>query len=402
MKAVFLSLLLVLYLAGFSQREYFIFIQSDNEQQFYLQLGDKTFSSSSIGHVIISKLADSIYTLNIGFPKEQYPARQFIVRINKKDRGFQLKNMGQKGWALFNLQTMELLYPVQKETGLSQSGYSLIKKNDEFTRLMSQVVNDTAVLYSLVYDKPPEATVKDQPKQLADTLAQKNVEAIKEPVQVEKKPIVAEIVSLVYQLQSDTGLYLLFKDEKDSVKLFISSATNVKKNQLDERPPAVPDSPVVKRNQVKEETGHPIVAVDSLKQETGKIASKGKEDLPIDKPAIRQGEKDSAQQKKVVLLNSDCKAIAWDNDVDKLRIKMLSEKDPDNKINIARKVFKLKCFRATQIKALSELFITDQEKYKFLDAAYPFVLDTEEFKQLSYLLTDEYYVKRFRTMVRLD
>ncbi len=70
MKAVFLSFLLSFCLTGFSQQEYFIFIQTDNGQPFYLQLGDKTYSSSSIGHIIISKLADSTYTLNIGFPKE--------------------------------------------------------------------------------------------------------------------------------------------------------------------------------------------------------------------------------------------------------------------------------------------------------------------------------------------
>jgi len=113
--------------------------------------------------------------------------------------------------------------------------------------------------------------------------------------------------------------------------------------------------------------------------------------------------KDSTNtEKKLVIVNSDCKAIAWDNDVDRLRIKMLGEKDVDNKINAARKIFKTKCFTAAQIKGLTELFITDQDKYKFLDAAYPFAVDTDNFKQLAYLLTDEYYVKRFRTMVRLD
>ena len=59
-------------------------------------------------------------------------------------------------------------------------------------------------------------------------------------------------------------------------------------------------------------------------------------------------------------------------------------------------------FQRCADKGLTELFITDQDKYKFLDAAYPFVFDTENFKQLSYLLSDDYYVKRFRTMVRLD
>ena len=145
----------------------------------------------------------------------------------------------------------------------------------------------------------------------------------------------------------------------------------------------------------------PIVTADSVLKKSEPAVSK--EAIDSSHKVVQEKTVDTAsQQKKLVLLNSDCKAIAWDNDVDKLRIKMLGEKDVDNKITLARKIFKTKCFSASQIKGLTELFVTDQDKYKFLDAAYPFVVDTDNFKQLSYLLSDDYYVKRFRTMVRLD
>lgn len=111
---------------------------------------------------------------------------------------------------------------------------------------------------------------------------------------------------------------------------------------------------------------------------------------------------DSALKKKPVLINSDCKNFATDADLDKLRIKMLAENSLDDRIQIARKVFKTKCFTARQIKALTELFVSDKTRYAFFDAAYPFVSDSENFKALVELLSDPYYVDRFKAMVRMQ
>ncbi len=106
--------------------------------------------------------------------------------------------------------------------------------------------------------------------------------------------------------------------------------------------------------------------------------------------------------KKPVIINSDCKNFATEADVDKLRIKLLAENDQFERIVIARKVFRTKCFTTRQIKALTELFTSDKSRYGFFDAAYPFVSDTENFKQLAELLTDEYYINRFKMMMRMQ
>src|SRR5688572_27832623 len=81
-----------------AQTDYFLFIQSENNQTFYVQSDGKTLSSSSVGHLIIPALRDSIYTLNIGFPKNQFPEQVFQLRVNKRDAGYQLKNLGAEGW----------------------------------------------------------------------------------------------------------------------------------------------------------------------------------------------------------------------------------------------------------------------------------------------------------------
>ena len=65
----------------------------------------------------------------------------------------------------------------------------------------------------------------------------------------------------------------------------------------------------------------------------------------------------------------------------------------------AKKVFKTKCFSTLQIKNLSALFLTDESKYKFFDAAYQYVSDLENFSTLQSELKDEYFINRFKAMI---
>ena len=410
MKAALIAFFVVIALAGQSQRQYYVFVESENSQPFYVRLGEAIHNSSGVGHVIVSQLIDSTYTFEIGFPKDQYPSNQFVIRINKKDHGYQLKNLTGKGWVLFDYQTAELLYPVKKE-GIAQSGYSLVKKEDGFARLLSEVVNDTSVLYSIVYEKPIEPVVKKEKVVAQDTALKKEDVVTKQNTEPLKEVPALVGVSLIGQKQSDSGRQMTFKDDKDSVSIFIPVEQEVQKQTAapqddDKKKQSETDNKKENSNQpnnIKQEAVAvvPIVTADSVLKKSEPAVSK--EAIDSSHKVVQEKTVDTAsQQKKLVLLNSDCKAIAWDNDVDKLRIKMLGEKDVDNKITLARKIFKTKCFSASQIKGLTELFVTDQDKYKFLDAAYPFVVDTDNFKQLSYLLSDDYYVKRFRTMVRLD
>ena len=99
-------------------------------------------------------------------------------------------------------------------------------------------------------------------------------------------------------------------------------------------------------------------------------------------------------------LHSDCKETALDEDIDKLRIKMLLVTTDEEKIGLAKKVFRQKCFLTKQVKALSELFKSDEGKYKWFDAVYPFVADNGNFNKLGELIKDEYYMNRFKAMLR--
>ena len=104
--------------------------------------------------------------------------------------------------------------------------------------------------------------------------------------------------------------------------------------------------------------------------------------------------------KPIIIPNSTCKNIAWNSDIDKLRVKMLAVKNDDDKIVVATKFFKQKCLTVKQVKAMSVLFVTDEGKYKWFDAAYPSVSDVAVFRQLGDLIKDNYYQSRFKAMIR--
>jgi hypothetical protein len=89
-----------------------------------------------------------------------------------------------------------------------------------------------------------------------------------------------------------------------------------------------------------------------------------------------------------------------DNDLDKLRKKMVASGNDDKMIQTAKKYFEGKCLTTAQVKSLGALFLTDDARYNFFDAAYKKVYDISAFSSLESQLIDPYYKKRFRAMLR--
>ena len=196
---------------------------------------------------------------------------------------------------------MELLQPIKKE-GISQAGYSLVKRNDGFAKLLSQVVNDTAVLYSLVYEKPVEPVVKTESKPAAETStkadnkpevesttksdakpavqnlaktetkpppeapvitqtkprsrfpnSQEGARYLKEPVELPKQAGTLIVVSKVREMQSDSGKHITYIDNRDSVKIFIGSDQPVAKQASTEasKKPGKKSSDIQETNRIK-------------------------------------------------------------------------------------------------------------------------------------------------------
>src|SRR5207237_3241057 len=116
------------------------YIQADNKQPFSVQLNGKYYSSSSIGYIILPKLTDGNYNLEINFAKNSYPEQQFAVNVAGKDYGYALKNFDDKGWGLFNFQTTDVIMS-NAAAPAGNAGASVTTNNTAFGNMLADVVN---------------------------------------------------------------------------------------------------------------------------------------------------------------------------------------------------------------------------------------------------------------------
>ncbi len=622
-------------LQTFGQQDYFVYVQTDNNQAFYLRSNNTVYSSTASGYCILSKLPDSTANVTIGFAKMVFPEQQFTIPVNHKDAGYLLKNFGEKGWGLFNLQTMAVIMNSNATQEKKSPEINSSRKNDDFSLLLANAVNDTAVLYMvnkpakvlppepvavvekkkapvdtvvmlptrrdssvmvlkkpvsndsaaaaknnakpvndsisttlvkpvtgklpsnnkkaaadsvslaknaakkagkqtvvpsakdtlvngsnsktiatattavttkparkdtiIMMSDPPDKDLKQLAEkeaiiaaarkkdslQLAKKQAGKNSTAAKKqavaalaadsikkdtlvskagtkkdtvavvkhelPAAVEEKKETATVEvpqkrtkPLVYKaadLLTDTSYVAVFVDESkekfDTIRISIgfNEAVPAEKKEVASVKEAMPrQNPVAAKKVIDSLNNLPAKAGDTaretaereklsstkvpqtviapVKSDSSPVISKPEKESP---PAATQPvlvKKDSpsttvADSSKPVkttanplFLNSDCKETAQDADIDKLRIKMLLVASDEEKIALAKKVIRQKCLLTIQVKALSELFKTDEGKYKWFDAVYAFVADNGNFSKLSELLKDEYYLNRFKAMLR--
>lgn len=394
----------------FAQQNHFIYIQTENSQAFYVKLDQKVFSSSNAGYVIIPKLADGSYDFSVGFPRNAWPEQKVTIKVDKKDAGFMLKNFGEKGWGLFNLQTLELSMASGKST---QPGTQVTeKKGDDFTSVLSNVVNDPSIRQPAAAEEPKKTTSTD-----AETPVNSGTVAQKEAV---KKNIESIVVKLAKnEVEGGTEFTYLDKsgDQADTVRIFLSADVPVK--TAPEKPidvnATVTEQPVITKT--AEPINKPVEAVTpQQKTENGKFIdmelpnpnSTGKpvttdtviittKKIQDSSGIVKQAE---PVKKPPVIANTDCRNFATQDDFLKLRKKMAAENGDDDMVAAARKVFKTKCFTTEQVKNLAVLFLKDEGRYKFFDAAYPFVSDSYNFPELEHQLSDEYFITRFKAMVR--
>ncbi|HUR11195.1 MAG TPA: DUF4476 domain-containing protein [Flavitalea sp.] len=430
---------------SFSQQEFYIFLQSDNNQPFYSKIGSRIYSSSAAGHLVIANLKDSSYTLTIGFPKNLYSEVEFLVAVNRKDQGFQLKNMGEQGWVLFNFISLQTIKPKSSVKGSAKNLQEIKKKTDGYSTLMAGVVNDTAVLYAsqapyIEAAKPdvqkisptrPIEAIKEPPLRNIDSGAFVKTQtvpvpkdSVKIPVSVQdsvtiaseskKKPVVTAdtVMAKVEQTRSKKDSTI---SQKETVFVFRDSSSRKNSGQTgstvpeasvnflkEERKNSSLDRMYVVRDSAKADTVSISIAFETAPQETPKLINEIKDSVNTKgTSATVVIKRDSiAESKKIQMINSDCRNFASDMDVDKLRIKILAEKKDNEKIAAARKYYKNKCFTSKQIKALSELFYVESSKFNFLAASYPFVSDSENYRNLVTLLNDSEYVSRFNALFR--
>jgi hypothetical protein len=372
-KIGFVVILFLMVCKSYAQQDCLILIDADNEQPFYARLDGKTYPSSNAGHLIISRLKDSVYSIAIGFPGNQYPEHLFSVQVTRKDQGFQLRHTGEKNWALYNRQTLELKTALADTMSTSFALQRGVKKDDAFSRLMASVVNDSLVMYNTyVEEKIPEDIAQLPKNKATPTVDLLSLDTIKKASPDSTRAIVAMPITAEKKLKPEktdkrpaivkfkegrtrSGLHLVYLDRtvkgiSDTIRIMILFENDQKKS-------AGSDTPKALNAQVR-----------------SAVPGKGANKPPV-----------------VV----SCIDLASDADVDSLRAGILIANTFDTKIDAARKFFKLKCVTVSQVKALSGLFAYDKIRLAFYQAAYPAVTDKDNFAQLVSLLSDKAMIKAF-------
>ena len=395
-------LFVILGYLSFAQQNHFIYLQTENKQPFYVKLGTKVFSSSVTGYVILSKLVDGEYPFIIGFPKNIYPEQTFNCTIDNNDQGYLIKNFGEKGWGLLNLQTANIRMAgelVKKTTTTKVS-------DDPFANMLANVVHDSTINHKEVKEEPINIVVNTK-VETKDTITtaplvsspdgtnKKTLEPSTNKISTDPitnkavEPIKADITRTSRKKSKD-GLQLVYIDKNemtfDTIRVFIPTEKAEKKK-------------VVQDSSRKEIS---VEAKDSVVKNT--IAP----DQPVKpniEPPVQATKTDTGPPVQVaktttgLMVNSDCRANAMEEDFLKLRKKMAAENNEDNMLRVAKKTFKSKCFTTDQVKNLAPLFLKDEGKYSFFETAYPFVSDSGNFPGLESQLSDQYYITRFRAMI---
>src|SRR4030095_4151250 len=411
-----------------AQKVYFIYLQTDNQQPFYARMGEKVYNSTSSGYLILSNLRDSIYSLNIGIQGSQVADQPYSITVNKNDQGFLIKNFGDKGWGLFNLTTMATIMPVSKPVNPVQAVKTEKREDNAFTNLLAKVADDSTIKEKPVIEKPVEKKtettalntekkeeVKNDAKEIIPSKQEEiNKGIIVAPVVINERPKVDSPVAKE-QVQESNNAAQMKEDSISAAKIkeaeLLKQEELRKQDSIEKAKTQAITEVEYKRSVVKLKSessttaGIGLVFLDMLSEQVTDtirllITPDIKKATPVqtnqaekkflDIPSVDSVSKETTA--KTVIKSNNCKAVANEDDFFKLRKKMASEKNDDDMISEARKIFKTKCFSTVQIRNLSSLFLTDESKYKFFDAAYQYVSDLDNFSSLQSALKEEYYI----------
>lgn len=136
-------LLFAISFGAFAQQNHFIYLQTENNQLFYLKLNGQVISSSSAGYLILPNLPDGPLQLVVGFPKNEFPEEKFDLNVDNKNIGFLLKNLPGQGWILFNLQSLAVINRSSVESPVTV--VKTATKDDAFSSLLANAVNDSSL-----------------------------------------------------------------------------------------------------------------------------------------------------------------------------------------------------------------------------------------------------------------
>ncbi|ANH80280.1 DUF4476 domain-containing protein [Niabella ginsenosidivorans] len=439
------------------QSKYFVYLQTEPAQPFYIRINGQKIDANSSGYLILPQLKDGNYRLIVGFQDNKTPEMTFKFNIDSKDKGYLIKNFGADGWSLFDLQTMAVQKPlsaeeaaelakaeapqprpqrrrdpkpeqpqpqpqqqtppatasVQQQAPAPQPAETADKTADsnvsDFTKVLSKATNDPSLLERPKEEEKPVVKTEASQPEAAPVQETKSGAAQKE---LTTTPAAAGAVAdrsktvktgrnavvKLSQHSSGTGTVVLYEDRStggnpEQIEITIPASEN---SQASEKTSAAPDEQSRSGTAKTTPAGSDKFVVEEkppIPQEGNASASNKKKK---NKTIAAEAVNDQATDKPVV--SGNCKSVAGEEDFLKLRRTMASMDNDDKMIEEAQKAFRNKCYTTAQVKYISSMFLSNAGKYHFFEAAKLHIADPENFTSLQSELKDQYYVDKFNAL----
>jgi len=434
MKKIFSARLFVfiwmIIIATHASAQHFIVIQSDEKQPFTAQVNGIIFSSLDNGNLKIPNLAGGTYNLTISFKDNKYPPQDFTCVIDKRDETYTLKN-SKKGWFLKNLKNNQVIASSTKPMQVAAAGIDAPKANT-FAQMLAQVVDDPDLLKPTVWvlsahvdAVSPENNSMPEETQSNDTVPYQpaTTGVIKASEQTVKEG--TEIVFVDFNSAGGDTIHVVIPssegkpgDADTSAALATNVAANgvlPAKNDSTQATQVIPvpvDPNIISiREKRAKDTSMPLPPIDTSanKQPGNPFFSKDvnttgeKSNIATPPTAV----KDSATTNPATgdnvtkaYLKTDCKRMLTDNDKEKLKHRIYLETNESKAIEQAKKFLDGKCINTAQVKELANFFPSDDGRYNFFVAVYPFVYDYGNFGALETYMIDNKYKTLFRAMLK--
>ncbi len=404
-RILFFLAITMVSLSSFAQQYHFVYIQADNQQPFYVKYGSKNYSSTSIGYLILPKLSDGTFSVQVGFPKNLYPEQTFNLSIAGKDLGYALKNFDDKGWGLFNFQTTDVVMNVNAVANEQTAKQTTVTNNSNpFGNMLADAINDSTlnqqkISTDTIAAKPLQSNTNTDSSLASTTTPFTQTDSSntsKVPAKTDAQPVTTATaispspdstktidsaltnkaqsfnITKSYETTSSNGTDITFLDNasKDTVHAFIPSADTLSI----EKKAAVADT-------AKGKVDNPF-----FNNTTGAKAT-----------AASDSTATTANSYKV---NTSCQTSITSYEIDKLKKKVVSTDNQESALNAVRKALRGKCITTDQVKDLGNLFLSDENRYGFYETIYPFVYDYGNYSQLQNTLIDSNYKNRFKALLR--
>lgn len=350
---------------SFLHAQHYIFIEAEGQQPFYLKRGGETFSSTGSGFIILSKINQKEIDFIIGFPNKLYPEVAFKIAAIQQDRGFALKKIQGKDWALEDRQTLGLIKggPVDEKAVSQSSAVSTAG----FADLLAEATGDKSLLekstlITLPADKPVVSNNKPKP----NSTVSKTPTATKQPSKSTSLGIVRSYIQ-----SEDSSLLRIAYFEKGAKNNWDTIIVEIEK---------ITKTPLVSKALVQ----------DKLPNSPTTIS-----------PIVKEVALDSPKQTIALEIAVGCSnPIALPRDVKELQRKMNKASSFEVQLELATKAFNEKCFTTKQVKELGSLFWEEQNKLTFYSRLRKFVADPSLYGELEQSFLQEGSKKAFREMLK--